>query len=208
MSGSQDSEETLSLLQRIEAGETAARDQLLARDRGLLRRIISLRMGPQLASRLDPSDVVQETHLEIARRLEDYLRRRPMPYLVWLRRTALEMISRLRRRHVDAARRSVQKEILLPHSSSLLLVRELLDPAVPPEQHLLREEQVEQIQTAVAELSEIEQEVLLMRTVEGLSNEEAAHVLDIAPAAASKRYGRAILHLREALKRTGVLDRS
>jgi RNA polymerase sigma-70 factor (ECF subfamily) len=154
------------------------------------------------------TDAFQETHLEIARRLEDYLRRRPMPYLAWLRRTALEMISRLRRRHVDAARRSVQREVLLPHSSSLLLVRELLDPAAPPEQHLLRAEQGEQIQAAVAELSESEQEVLLLRTVEGLSNEEAAQVLDIAPAAASKRYGRAILHLREALQRTGVLDRS
>ena len=49
------------------------------RDR--LRRAIAARLDRRLSSRLDPSDVVQETMADAVRRLPDYLRDRPMPVL-------------------------------------------------------------------------------------------------------------------------------
>jgi len=74
-----DSEETIGLLTRIDH-DNRAFDQLFARYRSMLRRVVDLRFDPSLRSRIDPSDVVQETQLEAFRRLSDYLNRRPMPF--------------------------------------------------------------------------------------------------------------------------------
>jgi DNA-directed RNA polymerase specialized sigma24 family protein len=40
---------------------------------------------------------------------------------------------------------------------------------------------------------------LQLRAFEGLENDETAHVLGLEPGTASKRYGRALLRLRQAL---------
>ena len=79
-----DSGETLKLLERIRDGSPGA-DELFARHRQSLRQIVALRFDPSLHSRADPSDIVQETHMEAYRRLPDYLSREPMPFHLWLR---------------------------------------------------------------------------------------------------------------------------
>src|SRR6516165_2779360 len=108
-----DPDETGRLLTRVMAGDRQALDRLLALHRGLLRRAVELRLDPRVRARLDASDVVQEAQLEAARRIGDYLRRRPMPFHVWLEKTAYETLLRLRRQHVDAGCRSVEHEVPL-----------------------------------------------------------------------------------------------
>src|SRR5437588_425435 len=84
-----------------------------------------MRFDPKLHARLDASDVVQEAQLEIARRIQDYLEKQPMPFRLWLQRTAYENLIRLRRTHVEAGRRSVEREVGIPENSSIVLVRQL-----------------------------------------------------------------------------------
>jgi len=72
-----DSTETQYLLEQVHTGDPAAFEQLFARHRDYLRRIIEIRMGQPLRSRFDASDVLQETHLEASERLQEYLARRP-----------------------------------------------------------------------------------------------------------------------------------
>ncbi len=55
------------------------------------------------------------------------------------------------------------------------------------------------VQQALSALSEQDREVLLMRHVEELPYSTVARILDIDPAAARKRYGRALLRLRALL---------
>jgi RNA polymerase sigma-70 factor (ECF subfamily) len=83
-----DSDDTLTLLREAGTGDYRAFDQLLARHRPELRRFVELRIDPKMRGRLDPSDVVQETQLEVFRRLQDFLKRQPMPFHVWLHKTA------------------------------------------------------------------------------------------------------------------------
>ncbi len=85
-----DSENTEHLLDRIEAGDESALDQLLDRHRDLLRRFIDMRLSPRLRARVDASDVVQEAQIELAKRIQEFLQRRPMPFHVWLRKTAYQ----------------------------------------------------------------------------------------------------------------------
>jgi len=66
-------------------------------------------------------------------------------------------------------------------------------------------ELVHRVREVLAELSETDREVLLMRNVDDLPYQEIGCILDLDPAAARKRYGRALLRLRERLLDAGLL---
>ncbi len=194
-----DSEETENLLQQVSAGNRPAFERLFARHRAYLRQVIAFRLDSRLRTRVDPSDVVQDTQLEAFRRLRDYLRKKPMPFRLWLRKTAQERLVRLRREHLLAARRAVGREVALPDRSSRMLAARLFAAGPTPSQHLNQRELARRVQRALAQLSEADQEVLLMRAFEGLSNQEVGFLLDLDPATASKRHGRALLRLHQIL---------
>ncbi len=94
----------------------------------------------------------------------------------------------------------------MPHNSSVMLVQHLFQNATGPLQNLLAQEMSDRVHEAVLQLSETNQEILLLRTVEGLSNEEVAQVLDLEKGTASKRYTRALLQLRDVLRADGILE--
>src|SRR5262249_21696740 len=135
-----DSAETRGLLERVRAGHGPALDRLPARHRPDLLRFVELRMDPKMRGRVDPSDVVQETQWEVCRRLRDFLDRGPMPFHVWLRKTAYERLLMARREHVEAAQRAVGREVPLPDRSSMLLAQRLLPGGSTPSQRLGRPE--------------------------------------------------------------------
>jgi RNA polymerase sigma-70 factor (ECF subfamily) len=200
-----DSADTCGLLERVRRGDRRALEELLARHRSAMRAFVEARVGPRLAARVDASDVVQEAQLEVTRRMADFLERRPMPFRLWVRRTAYERLLDLRRHHTRA-RRSVEREAALPDQSSLVLARPLLAAAPSPSQQLEARELAERVGRAVSRLSEADREVLLMRHGEGLRFEEIACLLDIESAAARKRFGRALLRLQESLSNQGLLE--
>ena len=86
------------------AGDRGSFDRLFGLHRAYLRQVVKRRLDPRVRGRVDPSDVLQETQLEALRRLPDYLDRRPMPFRLWLRKTAQERLLVAHRRHVGAAR--------------------------------------------------------------------------------------------------------
>ena len=75
-------------------GNLAALGSLLDRHRDRLMRMVAARLDSRLAPRLDPSDVVQETFLDASRKLDAFLRDRPLPFYPWLRRLAWERIAK------------------------------------------------------------------------------------------------------------------
>src|SRR5206468_10033529 len=110
----------------------------------------------------DPSDVVQETQIDAFRRLADFLERRPMPFRLWLRKTAYDRLLKLRRHHVATARRTVEREAPLPKGSSVSLGRQLVVGGSTPSQRLDREQIARQVRQAVAQLPENDRELLIM----------------------------------------------
>jgi RNA polymerase sigma-70 factor, ECF subfamily len=196
---STDSEQTRNLLARVRGGDRPALDRLLAEHRPYLHRLVELRFDPQLRPRVDPSDVVQDALLEAARRIDDYLRRDPMPFWLWLRQTACEQMVTVQRRHLGAACRAAGREQPLPTTSSVLLARQLLADEPTPSELVAGEELADRVRQALVRLDPDDQTIILLRNYEGLSNQQAAAALGIDPAAASKRFGRALLRLRAAL---------
>jgi RNA polymerase sigma-70 factor (ECF subfamily) len=194
-----DPDETGRLLNQVMAGDRQALDRLLALHRDFIRRAVEFRLDPRVRARLDASDVVQEAQLEAAQRIDDYLQRRPMPFHIWLEKTAYETLLRLRRRHVEAACRGVGNEVPLPGRSSVRLAHLLLGGGPAPSQNLRDQELADQLRQAMAGLSEEDRDVLLLRGFEGLTNDEAGRILGVEPAAVSKRYTRALLRLRKLM---------
>jgi RNA polymerase sigma-70 factor (ECF subfamily) len=201
-----DSAETCDLLEQIARGDRQVLGSLLQRYRPRLHAIIAARLDPRVRSRVDPSDVVQEVQLEVTRRIDDFLDRRPMPFHLWVRRTAYERVLRIQRDHRGRARRSVNREVPLPDRSSLLLAKPLLTGASSPSQRLAAKEVADRVGLAVADLAEADRGILLMRHMEGLNYAEIACLLSIEAGAARKRYGRALLRLRKVLKDHGLLE--
>jgi RNA polymerase sigma-70 factor (ECF subfamily) len=64
----------------------------------------------------------------------------------------------------------------------------------------------ERVAHAVDRLSEADREILLMRHGEALPFEEIACLLELEPAAARKRFGRALLRLQKALSEQGLSE--
>jgi RNA polymerase sigma-70 factor, ECF subfamily len=201
-----DSSETRDLLAQASQGDPLALGCLLQRCRPRLHAFIESRLDPRLRSRLDPSDVVQEVQLEVARRMDDFLNRNPMPFHLWVRKTAYERLLKVQRDHRRRARRAVDREVAWPEHSSLLVAKPLLAGASSPSQQVAAREFADRVGLAVAGLAEADREILLMRHAEELPYAEIACLLDIEADAARKRYGRALLRLRKVLKDHGLLE--
>ena len=202
--GAADSADTRRLLDEVRGGDRGALDRLLGEYRHYLRTVVELRLDPKLRARVDPSDVVQEAQLEAVRRVDGYLERPVLPFRLWLRQIAFDRLLMARRQHVEAGRRAIEREAALPDESSIELAQLALAAGPTPSQQLARHEQAAQVRQAVAELPEADREILLMRNFEGLSNLEVSQVLQIDAAAASKRYGRALLRLQKSLLALGL----
>src|SRR5262245_3598025 len=193
------------LLRRAEAGDTAALGALFAHYRDRLRQMVRLRLDQRLTGRLDPSDVLQEAYLDVARRFPEYAAAPAVPIYVWLRALTGQRLIDLHRQHLGAKMRDAGQEVslyrgALPQASSASLAQHLLAGLTSPTQAAARAEMQLQLQEALHSMNPLDREVVVLRHFEELNNIETAAVLGIEPPAASKRYLRAIRRLK------GILD--
>lgn len=173
-------------------------DHVARQFRTQLRAMIEHRMESSLRKRVDPSDVVQEGLIAAFDRLDDFLRRRPMRFDLWLRKMTLERLIDARRKHY-AQRRDVRMETIVP-GSSVQGIPGSLSNLSGSGFALGRSAKAELLRRALSLLGEIDRKILLLRYVDELTNLETARVLQITPAAASKRHGRALLRLSSRLQ--------
>ncbi len=206
----EEADETQELLIRIQGGDAQAFDELFARHRAEVHRAVARRIEPSLRSRVDPSDVVQEAHLDAALRLSDFIERRPMPFRLWILRTAAQRLMKLRR-HATAARRDAGRdrplEAPLGTSRSAAALEAMMQSgALSPSQQAAARDTARRLHAALARLSGQDRTILGLRALEGCSYEAVGARLEIEPAAARKRYGRALLRLRALLLADGLTE--
>ncbi len=196
----------------------ARRDQaleaLFRTHRARLIRMLELRMDPRLRTRVDASDVLQETWVEALERIGSYLEEPRVPFFLWLRFLAAQRLVTVHRRHLGAKRRDVRRQVPLftradfPDVASAVLVRELARDETTPSYGAIRSETQRELLDALDTMRPGDREVLVLRHFEELTNVEAAAELGIAESAASKRYLRALQRLREILEGRRGEDRS
>jgi RNA polymerase sigma-70 factor (ECF subfamily) len=198
----------IELRRRIECGDEAALLELYTRHRTRLRRMVKLRLDRRLQGRLDPSDVLLEAYLDIARRAREYLADPAMPVFLWLRWITAQKLLFLHRQHLGSKARDVNLEVslqygALPQATSASLAAMLLGRLTSPTRAVLRAELQRRLQEVLNAMEPIDREVLTLRHFEELNNIETAQVLGISATAASNRYIRALKRLKEALASMG-----
>jgi RNA polymerase sigma-70 factor (ECF subfamily) len=196
--------ETTRLIEQAARGDQQALSKLLGRHRQRLRRMVALRLDRRLQGRVDPSDVIQEAYLDVARRLPEYQRNATMPFFLWLRFLTGQRLQQEHRKHLGAEARDAGREIslycgALPETSSAALAAHLLGRLTTPSQAAIRAERKIRLQEALNSLDPIDREILALRHFEDLSNGEAAAVLGLDKSAASKRYARALNRITDVL---------
>jgi len=202
------------LLRRASDGEAAALAALFGHYRKRLRQMVHLRLDRRLQGRVDPSDVLQEAYLDVAEQLPHYAKKPEMSFFLWLRLVTGQRLMRVHRQHLGAALRDAAREVslyhgALPQASSVSLAAQLLGRITTPSQAAIRAEIQVQLQAAVNGMDPLDREIIALRHFEELSNGEAAHVLNLEPSAASKRYVRALKRLQTTLQSIpGLLDGS
>src|SRR5271165_6882150 len=90
------------LLRSAAGGEPEALHTLFWRHRDRLKRMVHLRLSRRLAGRVDDSDVLQESYLEVSKRLDEYVKAPSISFFLWLRKITALKLAEVHRRHFGA----------------------------------------------------------------------------------------------------------
>ena len=199
-----ETENSESLLQDAMKGDKAALGELFLLHRDHLVRIVRFRMDRRIQSRVDPTDVVQDTFAEATQRFPDYVDKPTMDFFLWLRFLTLQKLVQIHRFHLGAQARTVSRDVSIdrcaaPQATSAVLAAQLLGNLTSPTRAAVRREDKSRLEQSLNEMDELDREVLVLRHFERLSFAETAKILQLTESGASSRYFRALGKLRKTL---------
>ena len=179
---------TLTLLTRAREGDQQALDALFARYLPALRRWASGRM-PRWARDLgDTTDLVQETALQVFKKIDTFEHRGEGAFQAYLRQAVLNRI-----------RNEVRNATVRPSRAALDPARP--DDAASPLERAIGVEGVERYEAALQRLREEERELVIGRLELGLTYSELAAAAGRPSVDATRMaVGRAIVRLIDAMK--------
>lgn len=189
------------LVENAILGDENALADLFHRYKRQLRSMIAFRMDHKLKGRVDPSDVLQEAYLDLAKKLPDF-ESKGMSFFVWLRLVVSERLLITHQHHLKVQKRDAAKEVRVAangNASSMILAEHLLGKYTSVVGKAIKIEQQVKLKSVLDQMDETDREVIALRIFERLSNTEAAEVLGLTKQTTSKRFFRAIERLRETV---------
>lgn len=203
-----ESDGTADLLRQALGGNETALAEMLAEFRPRLRQMVRLRIDPRIRGRIDASDVLQEAFFDVRRRIAEYAADPRIPFYLWLRLLVGQRLVDIHRQHLGAQMRDARLEVSidsgnLPHTTSESLAAQLLGRLTSPSRALERADRQLLVQEALQAMDPLDREILALRHFELLSNSECATALGLSKSAASNRYIRALLRIKEVLQQHG-----
>lgn len=183
---------TVRLLDRAREGDRDALDALFARHRGRLGAMIAARLPAAARFHLVAEDLVQEVHLEAARRLADFEDRGPSSFYRWLTGIARNKIREaVRAGMADKRARAVPMEHDLPSGATTAGTA------------AVRTERAARLAAAIDGLSGDQGEAVRLRYLEGMSIAETAERMERSPAAVKMLVSRGLGALALRLRPSG-----
>jgi RNA polymerase sigma-70 factor (ECF subfamily) len=179
------------LIERSLAGTTAAFGQLVQKyqDR-LYNTLVHV-----VACREDAQDIVQDAFVQAFVKLDTF--QHSSAFYTWLYRIAFNVAASHGRRRKPAASVERLRDVT---------GEEPMDPQAGPTERLEREERCQQVQQAIAGLSEEHRAILVLREIDGCCYETIAEILELPIGTVRSRLHRARLQLREELKAVLMID--
>jgi RNA polymerase sigma-70 factor (ECF subfamily) len=194
-------------LAHARSGDASALSQLLSEHVPRLERMVSLRMEPQQRRHFEPADVVQDALIEATKRFGEWCAQPGFPFHVWLRILTAQCLAKAKRRLYQQKREVDLERAFAPPNSRVTatsVAEWVASTHTSPTQAARRAEVRERVKAALEQLDDLDREILTLRHFEQLSNDETAAELGIEPAAASKRFTRALQRIRPALRALGT----
>lgn len=190
---------------QMRAGSKEALAALFSEYKDRLQKIVQFRLDYRLAGRISESDVLQEAYLTAATRLDHFSSHTEMSPFLWMRLIVGQQLTNLYRQHITAGKRDARKEVSLQtpaHSAqtSVAIAAHLVAGATGVSEIIAKAERVERLESTLNQMDPVDREVIALRHFEELSNIETSQVVGIEPAAASKRYIRAMARLAELMR--------
>jgi RNA polymerase sigma-70 factor (ECF subfamily) len=152
---------TLSLLSRARAGDSAAVDELFARYLPILKRWAAGRLPQRARDLADTPDLVQETLLQVFKRVGEFEHRGEGAFHAYLRQAVL---NRIRNEIRNASRRPEREP----------LTEDLVADDASPFDAVLGSESVDRYEAALLRLSVADRELIVARLEFGLTYSELA----------------------------------
>lgn len=190
-------------LEKLKSGDADAIAEVFSHHRDKLQRMVRFRLDRRLYGRVDTADVLQDVWLETSRRIEDYTSNPAVPFFVWVRQLAYQIIIDLHRKHLGAQKRNISQEVSIAKSNcdtSVSIAAQLAGNLTSPSNVAMRGERLARLREALDGMDEVDREVLALRHFEELGNNEVAEILGIQKTAASNRYVRALKRLKQVLE--------
>jgi RNA polymerase sigma-70 factor (ECF subfamily) len=182
---------TYQLLERAKGGDREALDVLFSRHIPTLKRWASGRLPRWTRDIAETEDLVQETVLQVFKRVEAFEPRGEGALQAYLRQALMNRIrNEFRSKGRKPSFQGLDEQAPADHTSPL--------------EAAIRQEQLDRYDAAIARLSEQERELIVARVEVGLTYEEMAETFG-KPSwnAARMATARALLRLAEELKRGG-----
>jgi RNA polymerase sigma-70 factor (ECF subfamily) len=203
----------IELMTRARAGETEALGELCALYRNYLRMIVRTGLGPRLRERLELSDVVQETLIEVVRQFPQFTGQNEAALVGWLRRLVGQKLADLGRYHSRSKRTGGTRTLRLEspfdtegpgHLSSESGGARLLDmlalSQTSPSEVASRRELVVLLADAVGALPVEEADILWLYHAEGLSFEAIGERVGLSRKSVRGIWARGLKRLRRTLE--------
>ena len=137
----------------------------------------------------DAEDLTEKVFFKAMSHIKTY-RHMGLPFSAWLYRIAHNLVANY---HRDRARK---EEISLEEGR----VEFFAHSDQPPETHLLRKQEVDNLLAHIRQLSPIRQELLILKFLDRLSNAEIGKILRKSEGAIKSLYHRTLIELRETMK--------
>ena len=181
------------LICRARQGDRDALGDILDRHRSQLRAMTERHITEKLATRLDASDVVQQTLLSAYRNFNKFAGDGEAELQAWLQQIHKQNIRNVIRDHTRAQKRAVSREQLLdagpeslPQSDQTTAIR-----------RAIRSEEADLLVKLLERLSEDQREVVRLRHLEGFTLAQIAEHMDRTEAAVIGLLKRGMQNLRK-----------
>jgi RNA polymerase sigma-70 factor (ECF subfamily) len=189
---------TYQLVLSAKNGDRVAMEQLCNVYSERIRRIVRLRLGPELRAQLETMDLVQNTLIAIVTDLKDFRHHEDGDFMRWLVKISENRI-RDQVDHIHAAKRDFRRQVRLEagerESSGEKPYQPVPIVTTTPSVLLARREELDRLEHAMDRLKDDYREVLLLAKIEGLPYEQIAERMQKSPAAVAKLLSRAIVAL-------------
>ncbi len=193
--------EMIVLLNLARSGDQEAQDRLFELCRNYISIIARAQIGTWLQTKVDASDLVQQTLLDAHRGMNDFRGASEGEWLGWLRQILNNNTTDYIRKYRGAEKRDIRREVSIdqgtPDNSEMKI--QLQSDCDTPSQIIQQREQEVRMANAISTLAPDYQQVIILRNLQRLSFNEVAQDMDRSRSAVQMLWMRALKQLKEIM---------